>query len=48
MIMPASRPTYISTRTATKIAATSEKQMTVTIIAKAADIASALSWNRPN
>ncbi|ANH09230.1 hypothetical protein shn_34505 (plasmid) [Shinella sp. HZN7] len=48
MIMPASRPTYISTITATKIAATSEKETTTTTIAKTAAIASALSSHKPN
>lgn len=48
MIMPASSPTYISTITEMKIAATSEKQTTTMTIAKTAAMASALSSQRPN
>jgi hypothetical protein len=48
MIMPASSPTYISTMTATKIAATRLKETTTTTMANTAAIASALSSNRPN
>ncbi|CLP92150.1 Uncharacterised protein [Mycobacterium tuberculosis] len=46
--MPASRPTYISTMTATKIAATRLKATTTTTIANTAAIASALSSQSPN
>lgn len=48
MIMPASRPIYISTMTATKMAATRLNETTTTIMAKTAAIASELSSNRPN
>lgn len=46
--MPARSPTYISTITATKIAATRLNEITTMTMAKTAAIASALSSNSPN